>query len=198
MTLARRPPPRGGSSSLGGNTHGCCADDAAEGGHEFHVEQKYRRNDDIAVGEHRPQAERVDGQQRCCANCSGSRTERPVDQHVAHKWVNPPKLSAPKRGSVFSCAGPWSGLRSRARLRCAPASPLFASVASGPVRQRAAPNSKRAREPQRRPFNASASRIVAEPGCKGFGWLWCGAQALSQTMSKVALNRPSGSAKRSA
>ena len=37
-----------------------------------------------------------------------------------------------------------------------------------------------------------------EPGRSGFCWLSCGAQPESQTISKVARRRPSGSAKRSA
>ena len=46
--------------------------------------------------------------------------------------------------------------------------------------------------------NASASRVLAEPGRSGFCWLSCGAQPESHTISKVARMRPSGSAKRSA
>ncbi len=38
----------------------------------------------------------------------------------------------------------------------------------------------------------------AEPGFSGCCWLSCGAQPDSQTISKVARTRPSGSAKRSA
>ena len=45
--------------------------------------------------------------------------------------------------------------------------------------------------------SASASRRCAEPGASGFCWLSCGAQPDSQTISKVARMRPSGSAKRS-
>ena len=47
---------------------------------------------------------------------------------------------------------------------------------------------------------AAAARPVdvADPGSSGFGWLSCSAQAASQTRSKVARRRPSGSAKRSA
>src|SRR5712692_4801272 len=46
--------------------------------------------------------------------------------------------------------------------------------------------------------SASASRVLAEPGASGCGWLACGFQPESQTMSKVARTRPSGSPKRSA
>jgi hypothetical protein len=46
-------------------------------------------------------------------------------------------------------------------------------------------------------FTASSRLALAEPGRSGFGWLSCGAQADSQTMSKVVRMRPSVSAKRS-
>src|SRR5262245_52216361 len=44
--------------------------------------------------------------------------------------------------------------------------------------------------------SASARRRIADPGASGFCWLSWGAQADSQTISKVARMRPSGSAKR--
>ncbi len=46
--------------------------------------------------------------------------------------------------------------------------------------------------------SASASRILAEPGGKGFCWLSCGAQPETKIISKVARTRPPGSANRSA
>jgi hypothetical protein len=59
-------------------------------------------------------------------------------------------------------------------------------------------NLPNAREAYRVRFNASSSRIAAEPGFNGFGWLSCGDQPLSHKISNVARKRPSGSAKRSA
>src|SRR5271170_2036350 len=47
-------------------------------------------------------------------------------------------------------------------------------------------------------FSASSSRIAADPGFNGFGWLSCGTQPLSHKISNVARKRPSGSANRSA
>ena len=47
-------------------------------------------------------------------------------------------------------------------------------------------------------LSASASRICADPGRSGFGWLSAGAQPVNQIVSKVARSRPSRSAKRSA
>jgi 8-oxo-dGTP diphosphatase len=46
-------------------------------------------------------------------------------------------------------------------------------------------------------MSLSASRCRAEPGANGFCWLSCGAQPESQSTSKVARMRPSGSANRS-
>src|SRR4030081_2277746 len=45
-----------------------------------------------------------------------------------------------------------------------------------------------------RPFTAASRLAFAEPGLSGFGWLSCGAQPDSQTISKVARMRASGSA----
>ena len=44
---------------------------------------------------------------------------------------------------------------------------------------------------------ASARRILAEPGRRGFCWRSCGAQPVTVMISNVAGTRPSGSAKRS-
>ena len=162
---------------VGRKHHRGGADEAAERRHEADIEQEDAGRPDAAVVHQRPEARkdrrpgtpsrRAPRQARrgpSGRSCSG-RAGR-----AACSRARPVRPDSPARRALCSQAAIGTSIlpaRTPTRSTSEPARPFRV----GPSR------AAKARGGQRRLFSASASRRVAEPGCSGFGWLSCGAQA---------------------